>query len=280
MKQPSLHSIVTTIRFSIVILLLVILSLVFLSFTVSNAYTGFLKQLGISEQRANDKITGGFIHGFLSTDDIIRKTFATTDKVAMVNEIAQYAKKYAASAEFKKEYEKFRLSKKPELYIPQTPEEMQKESIGLAKKGVEDIEKIYKQAAPNMKEIFAKSLEDSKKNLKMMEDPLNKGFANYKKNYSNLVSQAEASNKNALQKWEQQYPADHMQKVKSNLQIFMNETEGIDFDAELVQKNGKKYFVKPEYERKSSRWKMSFRAGREAVTTARNIVQQWIPEIK
>ena len=76
------------------------------------------------------------------------------------------------------------------------------------------------------------------------------------------------------------YPADQLQYVKQRLHQFMDETEGIDFNAELVEKNGRKYFVKREYENKSNRWKMAFRVGKEVVEPARTIVQQWITDLE
>jgi hypothetical protein len=64
------------------------------------------------------------------------------------------------------------------------------------------------------------------------------------------------------------------------LQQFLDETKDIDFSAELVERNGKKYFANKAYEQKSSRWKMAFRAGREVVEPARVFVKQWLTEIK
>ena len=68
--------------------------------------------------------------------------------------------------------------------------------------------------------------------------------------------------------------------VTKGLLEFMEATKDIDFGAELKTVNGKKKFVNPEYERKDSRWKMAFRAGKEVVEPAREFVQKWIDEIK
>jgi hypothetical protein len=105
-------------------------------------------------------------------------------------------------------------------------------------------------------------------------------YVNYAKNYEQMMKDIGAGQQKALDDWEAKYPADELQYVKQRLNQFLDETEGIDFNAELVQKNGKKYFVKPEYEQKSNRWKMAFRAGKEVVTPAREFVQQWIKEIE
>lgn len=67
--------------------------------------------------------------------------------------------------------------------------------------------------------------------------------------------------------------------LKLRLEQFMKETKDIDFDAALQVKNGKKYFVNSEYERKSNYWKMAFRAGKDVVQTAREFVADWISSI-
>jgi hypothetical protein len=54
----------------------------------------------------------------------------------------------------------------------------------------------------------------------------------------------------------------------------------VDFAAELFERKGVKYFTNPVYERKSDRWKMVFRAGKEVVEVARAFVQQWMLELK
>ena len=83
-----------------------------------------------------------------------------------------------------------------------------------------------------------------------------------------------------LKEWEKAYPSDPAQFVKRRLAEFLQATENIDFNAELISKNGMKYFVKPEYENKDDRWKMAFRAGKEVVEPARAFAQQWMDEIQ
>jgi len=68
--------------------------------------------------------------------------------------------------------------------------------------------------------------------------------------------------------------------IKKRLEEFLNTTKDIDFAAELAEKNGKKIFLNPDYERKDNRWKMAFRAGKEVVEPARDFVQKWTAEIK
>jgi hypothetical protein len=56
-------------------------------------------------------------------------------------------------------------------------------------------------------------------------------------------------------------------------------TQGIDFNAALKESGGNKVFVNPAYEKKSNKWKMAFRAGKEVTEAARAFAQQWLKEL-
>ena len=131
-----------------------------------------------------------------------------------------------------------------------------------------------------MKAIFEKTLEAAKQNLKQAEDPNNKHMKAYAQNYPTLEKQMKESHENLLKEWETKYPANHLLYIKVRLQEFLDATKDIDFGAQLTEKNGKKYFVNPDYERKSNRWKLAFRAGKDAIAAAREFAQQWMNEIK
>ena len=74
---------------------------------------------------------------------------------------------------------------------------------------------------------------------------------------------------------EKNYPEDGIELVKKRLTDFLDISATVDFDAEL---NGN-MFVKAEYEKKSSWWKMCFRAGKEVVEGAREEAQKWLNEL-
>jgi hypothetical protein len=75
---------------------------------------------------------------------------------------------------------------------------------------------------------------------------------------------------------EKKYPSDPAELVKKRLTDFLAVSATVDFDAET---DGARMFVKPEYEKKSSQWKMCFRAGREVVQAAREEAQKWLNEL-
>ena len=169
---------------------------------------------------------------------------------------------------------------KPTEYTPQTPEEMRKEMIENAKNAVVKSEEMLRRSDPSFKTIFEKNVEDSKKALKDAEDPNNKHYMAYTKNYPQAVKNYKASYERTISDWNTKYPSNQLLFVKKRLEEFLNVTKDIDFSAELTERNGKKIFVNQQYELKDSRWKMAFRAGKEVVEPARDFVEKWINEIR
>ena len=62
------------------------------------------------------------------------------------------------------------------------------------------------------------------------------------------------------------------------LREFLAESATVDFTAKtaLSKEKRKQTFVNPDYELKSSQWKMMYRAGRPAVDAARAAAQDWL----
>ena len=170
-------------------------------------------------------------------------------------------------------------SNKPQPYKLETPEEMRANMIRLAKEAVVQTEESLKKAPPEMKSIFEKTLEAAKQNLKQFEDPNNSAIKAYSQNFAAVEKQMKESHENLLKQWEAKYPANHLLYIKVRLQEFLDATGDVDFTAQLTEKKGIRYFVRPDYEAKGNHWKMAFRAGKEAVETARALAQEWMNEI-
>ncbi len=130
-----------------------------------------------------------------------------------------------------------------------------------------------------MKKIFEDMLETTKKNLKEAQDPNNKTVKMYSQNYESLKTMMQQSYDNSIMEWEKKYPANYLLYVKEKLQAYLDAMADVDFGAQLFDKNGKKYFVK-DYEYKGNRWKLAFRAGKDAVEAGRAFAKQWIEMIK
>ena len=273
-RQSSIHVFLLT-------LILIIVGASLLSFKTEQLYGDFFKQLGITKQEANGKISNSFLAGGLDYYGIRNaKSIVTNDRAALVKDIASYAKEYVVSAEYVKQYMALKESNKPQPYKLETPEGMRSNMIRQAKEAVQQTEESLKKAPAEMKAIFEKTLDAAKQNLKQIEDPNNESIKAYTENYAAAEKHMKESYEHLLKQWETKYPTNHLLYIKVRLQEFLNATKNIDFSAQLIEKNGVKYFVNPDYERKDNRWKAAFRAGKEAVEAARTFAEQWVNEIK
>ena len=251
------------------------------SFSAQKFGDDFLKQLGITKQSADEKITNSILGGYIDSYGAkTAKNIALGNRKAVTLDLLTYIKKYVGSAAFVKEYSEMRERYKPVEEKLQTPEQMRSENIAAYKKAVADAEQNVKKVDASIKQIFEKALEDAKKALKDAEDPNNKYYINYAKNYPQLEKNFKESHDRSIADWNVKYPQNQLLFVKKRLQEFLDATKDIDFSAELTEKNGKKIFVKSEYEHKDNRWKMAFRSGKEVVEPSRDFVQKWIDEIK
>src|SRR5687768_16029536 len=132
MKHHSLRQ--TAIHIVIISLILSIVSVSLVSFRSAQVYGDFLKQLGITKQEANEKISGGLLGGGLDYYGMRNlKNILANDRAAVVKDIATYAKQYAGSPEYLKQYGELKQSKKPEPHKLETPEEMRNNMIKSAK---------------------------------------------------------------------------------------------------------------------------------------------------
>jgi hypothetical protein len=261
-------------------ILLLIFILPFSLFSAFKNVDDFLKQLGISKAVAEEKMTNSILGGSLDIYGIKNaKNILPINRKAVCNELLAFVKRHVNSALFIKEYKNLKEKNKPTLAVAQTVEEIRNENISNAKKHISEMEAMVKKADAASKPLFESVVVEAKKNLALAEDVNNKQYVRYSKGYDKLVKDFEEINKRQMQSWEEKYPTNHLLFVKKRLLEFMNETSDIDFDAELISKNDKKIFVNPDYERKSKRWKMAFRAGKEVVEPSREFVQKWIEEI-
>lgn len=240
----------------------------------------FLKQLGITKTNADERISGSVLGGSFNTYGIKNlKNITLGNRKDVTTSLLNYTKTYLNSPDFKKQYLAMKDKYKPTETIAQTPAEFREEYISRIKKSVSEIEASIKKADATTKPIFEKVLLDAQKSLKDAEDPNNKMFTRYASNYDQLGKDNKRNYEHQLAQWEKNYPSNHLLYVKKRLIEFLDATKDVDFSAEIVEKNGKKYFVNPAYERKSDRWKMAYRAGKEVIEPARDFVQKWVEEI-
>ena len=259
-------------------------SLLFFSFKSKiTHFADFWEQLGVTEVKGREKIQGSFLTGYLWTSGVKNfKNIVLGERKAVTTDLLNYTKNYVQSAEFAKAYQANKLTVKPRdgSRKPKTEAQMREEKIAEAKKAIANYEKgLQTTTAADIKKIYEDGIAQQKKMIADYEDPKSETIPSMAKYQQQLYERDVKRYEDNLKRWEEEYPTDPSKYVRKRLEEVLSATEGIDYNAELVEKNGKKYFVKQEYEKKHNNWKYGFRAGKEVTETVRDFVKSWITEI-
>jgi hypothetical protein len=254
------------------------------SFTLKKLADDIWKQLGMTEQQAKDDIRYSFFSGYLNyygARDI--KNIALGDRAAIASNILAYTKKYASSPDFEKEYQRNRDMEKAKIIVPVpmiTREELTKKKITEAESSIKTFEDLLKNATdPGVIKSYKEQLTFWKKAVEDYKSPSSSQINYELQMDANRYKTEKDSYDQLMKMWEKKYPESPSQFVKQRLADFLESTVNIDYKAELIDKSNKKIFVNPAYEKKNWKWKMGFRAGKEATETARAFAQQWMKEL-
>lgn len=241
------------------------------------------KMLGISSQTGTNKIRNSFLNGYLDHYGLKNlKNIAMNDRAAIAKDLLTYTKSYVSGPEFRKEYEKTRAWAKPtepELKRLRSLTEIQKEEIAKTEKSIKDAEKSIKEM-PDLAQALKPVLDMLKQNLKEYKDSTNQYFKSLAMGEKYDNENRVRSYEEAMKRWEEDYPAEINQFIAGRLKTLLEKTEGIDYNAQLVEKYGKKRFVNPTYESKNTEWKQGFRAGKEVTEAAREFGKRWLEEVE
>jgi hypothetical protein len=241
------------------------------------------KQLGISQADANRNIINSSFYGHLQYYGAKNaKNITGQERIAVVKELAAYAKQYCNSSDFKDQYQKFRERKKP-----QPPIDMRvsaDEIRAQEKKRLEDGIKLMEANANSPNEKLRNSvparIAAMQKELSELNNPDNRVIKARVDNANRSYEYGLKAHKDALAKLETQYPENPQLLIKKRLEELLAATSDIDYSAELKEQYGKKVFVNPAYQAKSEDWKLAYRAGKETTDVVRAIAQQWLQQIK
>jgi hypothetical protein len=260
-------------------LIIIMSSFAIISYTEKEITDDLWKQLGTTEKDGKYSISQSFLNGRLYTFSLKpAMNMALGNRASVTTELLNNVKQYATSPTFQKDYKKWRdnFLKSYNLVPPVTREQITKKKI----KETEDVIKTYENVLKNTTD------EKAKKEFEQVLEMAKKQLAEYKSGKSAQidyeVNQEEMRYqeiKNKMDEWAKQNPESNPGLIKQRLNEFLEATKGIDYDAALVERNGKKYFTNPKYEAKNSQWKMAFRAGKEVTETARTFAQQWLKEL-
>jgi hypothetical protein len=243
-----------------------------------------LERIGIADDLVRSSIWYSLSGGYLSSPNSSKlRQIATGDRAGVVREIATSAKAYTQSAEFKQKYAELRESSKPTP--PEPPKSMaqrRKEDKESMQKGIRESEASMKKMPAEYRDAIKQSVDMMKQQLKEIDKPDNPSYsAQIEEIYKQAYDAQMEEHKTKLAEWEEKYPTSPTPMIRKWLTDFLEVSKGVDYGAALKSgENGKKVFVNPEYEAKSSNWKMCYRAGRDVVEAGRTAAQQWLNELK
>ena len=253
------------------------------SFQVKKVNDEVWKLLGMTKDAGNEGINMSFMQGYLYYYNAKAiKNIALGNRPAIAKDLLAYTKQYINSEGFKNQYSKARADAKPgevKLKPVRTKEQIQKEQIAETEKSIKEVETNMNQMTADVKKSLEPVVVNMKKQLEEYKNPNNKMFDILLQGEKYQNERAINDHADQIKKWETNYPADMKILVKSRLTKLLELTKDVDFNAELVEKFGKKRFVNPVYERKPREWKQAFRAGKEVSDMTRAFAEVWLKEV-
>jgi len=245
------------------------------------------QQLGLklpdAEVNIKNSILQGSLYYFGATN---AKNIVADNRVAVINELVAYSKKYSSSPQFKASYKKYRdqMKPKPYEYVPVTAESIKAQEKQRLENNLKTAEEGLNSPNPKIKNGAPQRIENIKKELAALDDPENKTIKrqldNEKRTYESITKQ----NEEALRKFDEKYPEDPQLLIKRRLEEILSITADVDYAAELkdAEWQGKKWkvFVNPVYEKKSKEWKLAFRVGKPVTDAVRTAAEKWLKEFK
>ena len=288
MKLPKFTSLAAGVKTFGILSLIGFFCFFALAMKVNKTLEDIWKQLGLTEPEAQKNINNSFMQGrFYYIGAKNARNVVVGDRVAVVNQLVAYAKKYASSPEFIKYYQEYQNKRSETIRrsLPTKPEQKTVESIKaeekvLLEKRLVTAETYLKSENPNVKKSATVQVENIKKEMQALDDP-NNPVVKRKLDLAsrNYDYQLKVYNQ-AMQNFEAKYPSDPKPILMQRLQEILTITADIDYSAELKDgNNGNKVFVNSTYEKKSAEWKLAFRAGKAATDAVRAAAQQWLNEL-
>ena len=266
-----------------------IVSVLFIAITLFTSHTrktfaDIWQQLGITKEDGIQNIRESFMNGYLHYYGVKNvRNILENDRAAIAKDLISYSKQLVNSETFKKQYEQERIAAKPaapDKTKAKTKEEIRKEKIIETEKAIAETEANIKKMTPEIAKSLQGVVEMFHQNLKEYKDPNSQMIELFYQGEVMEVASSIKDHEQRVKEWEKTYPADHRLFVKARLQKFISLAKTVDFGAELKTVNGKRKFVNPTYEGKSSDWKQIFRSGPEVITPAIQAAEQWIKELQ
>jgi flagellar biosynthesis GTPase FlhF len=243
---------------------------------------GALGALGVGETDARNALVSSLSRGYVPVYMAAKafKAAPPATRATMVRTAISWARAYTESAAFKADY-----ARKREADAPQPPrfkgtvdEELAAQRAERLK-SVEDARRNIASMPANLRpqmETMVKQMEEQ--NTKMDKD--SQMQAMLRQAIEMQRSNDQKAYEQSVQQHEKRFPADPRTLIARRLQEFLDVSQDVDFTARLVPAGSRQRFADTRYEAKPDQWKLCYRAGREAVTSARETARAWLGSLK
>lgn len=265
---------------------LFLLAIIVFGFTANHMYDekvkSLLTQIKMSEDNAEMTIFSNLSGpSFFIPGSSALKKIAIGERPSLVLSAAEYIKQTTSTQEFLDRYNQYREMRKPTApQKPQPVSEMKEQYRKQLEESIANTDKMIQQL-PDMKSTFEESKKSMQEQLADIDDPDNSMFSpEMEKIMMDSYSQQIDMYNQKVAEWEAEYPANNpTSMIKKWLNSFLESSGSVDYNAEIIEVNGRMVFVNQSYERKDYMWKLCFRAGKQTVETARNFAHQWLAEL-
>ncbi len=268
----------------VVLPMLVLVVLAYGFFMLQARTVRALEQVGIPGNFVKECIWSSFSGGYLNYPSVVSlRKIASGERAAVVREIAEFAKAYARSDEFQRNYKQYRENQKPEKPSPpRTVAEQRRADKEDMQRQLREAQENLKQTPAEYRPMLAQTIEMMKQQLKEIDNPENPMYSPHMEEMNKQMYQSQLEEyQNQLAQWERDYPPTPRTMITTWLTRFLEESRGVDYNAKLTEgEYGKMVFVNPVYESKSPHWKMCYRAGRDVVEAGRAAAEQWLKELQ
>ena len=237
---------------------------------------------GVKDREVKERLAEAVLSGNLPVYPNAKLYHAATPgaRVAFVKAFLAAAKACTESAAFKADYAERRKQAKPDdLQAKGSADQQISDQQAQQRKQLEETKAQVAKMPPEMQ----KQMKDM---IKQMEDQLKQQTsdpsmqAGVKQIYEEEARRDQERYKKSMAEWTADYPEQPGVMIAKRLHEFLALTADVDFDAKLVAgPGGKMHFTDPQYETKSSEWKLCYRAGREPIAAARAFAADWLHQL-
>ncbi len=243
---------------------------------------GTFADFGINESQVKRQIVRSLANGSISIypDRKLAKAATPAARTAFVRGALSWVKTYTETDAFKADYARQREAAKPVQQSKGTADEQMDKILAEQRKGLEEMKKSVAKMTPDMQRQMAPAIKQMEEQIERMAKDSNMKSI-MKQGYEQQAAYDRKAFQDRLASYEKQYPADPRVLIAARLRQFLDATKDVAFDAKLLPAGGGLMkFADPQYESRSTYWKMCYRAGKAPVEAARAFAADWLRQLE